>query len=75
LQKQDVANINTESSKVSYKLKNVYITLNKKKNNARQVIKNDAISPTSAKKKAGMQPISINQSYYNGLDYNTSNSI
>jgi len=57
-------------------MKNIYLTLGKK-NGSRQhkAINNGNISPSVIKKKAGLQAMSINQSYYNDMEFNTTNSI
>lgn len=53
-------------------MKNVYLTLGKK---TAPRPRNDTASPSVIKKKAGLQAMTINQSYYNELDYQTTNSI
>jgi hypothetical protein len=61
-----------DTSKVSYKMNNVYLTLGKK---TAPRPRNDTTSPSVIKKKAGLQAMTINQSYYNELDFQTTNSI
>lgn len=64
-----------EESKISYKLNNIYLTLNKTKHTNKQLAKDGEISPISRNKKGEPQKKLVNQTYYNQITYNSTHSI